>query len=111
MSSKIAKGILIAFAVLLNVLAFYYVALSGIGLLDKAVLFAAAVLLDVTLAWTSEYRRIDEIYDRVAKARLELIAADTEIMYREMFSSTDSLIDLVHDHIKRAMEHLNDARR
>jgi len=110
MSSKIAKGLLIAYAVLLNVLVFYYVAISEIGVADKAVLFAAAVLLDAALVWSNGCRN-DEIYDRVAKARLELIAADTEIMYKEMFSSTDSLIDLVHNHIKIAMEHLNNVRR
>jgi len=111
MSSKIAKGVMIAFAVLLNVSAFYYVALSGIGLLDKAVLFTATVLLNVALAWTNEYRRIDELLDGISKANLELVAADTEIMYREMFSNTDNLVNLVHDHIKRAIEHLNDVRR
>jgi hypothetical protein len=110
MSSKVAKGLLIAYAVLLNVLAFFYVAISEIGVVDKSVLFAAAVLLDVTLAWYRDSQRIDEIYDKVAMARLELIAADVEIAEKEMFSSLDSLIDLVHEHIKIAMKHLNDVR-
>jgi hypothetical protein len=111
MSSKIAKGVMIAFAVLLNMSAFYYVALSGIGLLDKAVLFTLTVLLDISLMRYRDSMRIDELLDRISKANLELIAADTEIMYSEMFSSTDSLVNLVHDHIKRAIEHLNDVRR
>jgi len=111
MLNKIIKGLLIAFAVWLNVSAFYYVALSGIGALDKAVIFALAVLFDVSLVWYRDSQRIDEIYDGISKAVLELLAADTEIMYKDMFSNTDKLIDLVHDHIKRAMEHLNNVRR
>jgi len=110
MPSKVAKALLIAFAVLSNMLTFFYVAISEIGVVDKAVLFAAAVLLNIVLVWNNEYWKMNEIYDKVAKARLELIAADTEIMYKDMFSSPDSLIDLVHSHIKIAMEHLNDVR-
>jgi len=110
MPSKIVKGLLVAFAVLSNMLTFFYVAISEIGVVDKAVLFAAAVLLNIVLVWNNEYWKMNEIYDKVAKARLELIAADTEIMYKDMFSSPDSLIDLIHSHIKIAMEHLNDVR-
>jgi len=111
MLSKIIKGLLIAFAVWLNISAFYYVALSGIGVLDKVVIFTLVVMLDVSLVWYRDSQRIDEIYDGISKANLELIAADTEIMYKEMFSNTDRLIDLVHSHIKRAMEHLDNVRR
>jgi len=111
MLSKIIKGLLIAFAVWLNISAFYYVALSGIGVLDKVVIFALVVMLDVSLVWYRDSQRIDEIYDGISKANLELIAADTEIMYKEMFSNTDRLIDLVHKHIKIAMKHLDNVRR
>jgi len=107
MMGKTVKCLLIAYAVLLNILTFYYVAISEIGVVDKAVLFAAAVLFDVALSWTNQYQRLDEVADSVAKAKLELVAADTEIQYKDMFSSPDSLINLVHKHIKIAMEHLN----
>jgi len=108
MPSKIAKALLIAYAVLVNMLTFFYVAISKIGVVDKAVLFAAAVLLNIVLVWNNEYWKMNEIYDKVAMARLELIAADTEIMYKDMFSSPDSLINMINKHIKIAMEHLND---
>ena len=110
MPSNIVKGLLVAFAVLSNMLTFFYVAISEIGVVDKAVLFAAAVLLNIVLVWNNEYWKMNEIYDKVAKARLELIAVDTEIMYKDMFSSPDKLINLIHSHIKIAMEHLNDVR-
>ena len=110
MPSKVAKALLVAFAVLSNMLTFFYVAVSEIGVVDKAVLFTAAVLLNTVLVWNNEYWKMNEIYDKVAMARLELIAANTEIMYKDMFSSPDSLIDLVHKHIKIAMEHLNNVR-
>jgi len=108
MPSKIAKALLIAYAVLFDMLTFFYVAISEIGVVDKAVLFAAAVLLNIVLVWNNEYWKMNEIYDKVAMARLELIAADTEIMYKDMFSSPDSLINMINKHIKIAMEHLND---
>jgi hypothetical protein len=108
MPSKIAKALLVAFAVLSNMLTFFYVAVSEIGVVDKAVLFAAAVLLNIVLVWNNEYWKMNEIYDKVAMAKLELIAADVEIAEKEMFSSPDSLINLIHEHIKIAMEHLND---
>jgi len=110
MPSKIAKGLLVAFAVLSNMLTFFYVAVSKIGVVDKAVLFAAAVLLNIVIIWNNEYWKMNEIYDKVAMAKLELIAADVEIAEKEMFSSVDSLINLIHEHIKIAMEHLNDVR-
>jgi hypothetical protein len=110
MMRKIIKGLLIALAVLINISAFYVVAISKIGILDKAVVFAVVVMYDVAFVLRNEYQRFSEIADSVAKARLELIAADTEIRYKDMFSDPDSLIDLVHKHIKIAQEHLNDVR-
>jgi hypothetical protein len=107
----INKGLLIAVAVWLNISAFYYVAISTIGILDKAIVFASTMLLDMTIMWLNMSQRIDEIVDRVAKARIELIVADIEIAHKEMFSDLNSMIDTVHNHIKIAKEQLDGVPR
>jgi len=111
MLNKIIKMLPIAVVIWFDVSAFYYVAISEVGILNKAVVFAMAVMLNISLVWFYESQYLDEIAKSISYANLELIAADTEIMYKDMFSNTDKLIDLVHDHIKRAMEHLNNVRR
>jgi F0F1-type ATP synthase membrane subunit b/b' len=103
--------IYIGMAIWANCYAFYELAISNISLISKFLVFVLIVLFDMYLAWDFTDRhykvKIAEIKDTILKAKFELATADAEIRYRDMFSSADSLIKLVHEHIKIAKEHLD----
>ena len=109
--------------VLVGFTAFKALVLSNFDATSKAIIFmffSISLIMTgiyIDIAWNSVNREktkeevTKEIREKIIKAKLELIAADTEIQYKDMFSDVNSLIDLVHKHIKIAEEHLNYVRR
>ena len=101
----------VGWAVWVNFYAFYVLTVSGASLASKFLVFIMIILFDIFLAWSYIDRhysvKIAEIKDAVLDARFELAAADAEIRQRDMFSSPDDLIKLVHEHIKIAKEHVD----
>jgi len=73
MLNKIIKMLPIAVVVWFDVSAFYYVAASEVGILNKAVVFAMAVMLNVSLVWFYESQYLDKIAKNISYANLELL--------------------------------------
>ena len=98
-------------AIWANSYAFYALAISGVSIIGKFLVFVVVVLFDMFLVWNMIERRyavkIAEIKDRILVAKFELAAADAELRNKGVFSDQGSLIELVHDHIKVAKEHLD----
>jgi hypothetical protein len=110
---KISTWIVFYFgaAIWANSYAFYALATSGAGLISKFLVFVVVVLFDMFLAWDLTERRyavkMAVIKDRILMAKFELDAADAELRNKGMFSDQEKLVELVHDHIKIAKEHLD----
>jgi hypothetical protein len=98
-------------AIWANSYAFYVIAVSSAGLIGKFLVFVLIVLFDMYVAWDFTDRRytvmMAEIKDRILMAKFELAAADAELKNTGMFQDQEKLVELVHDHIKIAKEHLD----
>ena len=96
-------------AIWANSYAFYALAISGVSIIGKFLVFVVVVLFDMFLVWNMIERRyavkIAEIKDRILVAKFELAAADAELRNKGVFS--DQVVGLVHEHIKIAKEHLD----
>jgi len=98
-------------AIWANSYAFYALAISGVSIIGKFLVFVLIVLFDMYVAWNfidRHYKiRMAEIKDRILMAKFELAAADAELRNKGVFSDQGQLIGLVHEHIKVAKEHLD----
>jgi hypothetical protein len=98
-------------AIWANSYAFYELAVSSASLISKFLVFVLIVLFDMYVAWDFTDRRytvmMAEIKDRILMAKFELAAADAELKNTGMFQDQEKLVELVHDHIKIAKEHLD----
>jgi hypothetical protein len=109
--------------VLVGFTAFKALVLSNFDATSKAIIFmffSISLIMTgiyIDIAWNSVNREktkeevTKEIREKIIKAKLELIAADVEIEKKDMFSSADALIKLVHKHIKLAKEYLDEVQR
>ncbi|MCI4409929.1 MAG: hypothetical protein JHC26_12620, partial [Thermofilum sp.] len=87
----ITRVLLIALMLWINASTFYYVAISNIGIIDKVIVFVAAVLYDMYIMWSIESQRIDKIIVNVMDAELELFIAKTVIESKETYSDLNKL--------------------